>query len=252
MKRHIPNFLTLLNVFAGSVAVIFAAKNEWETMAFLVLLGLIFDFSDGLAARKLKVQSELGLQLDSLADVITFGLVPGVVMFQLLSLSLGGEVVSEPETGEFSFSLASSLPFFGFVITMSSALRLGRFNIDENQTTSFIGLPTPANALLIVSLPMILLFNGNDALNSIILNPWFLVGLTVVSSVLLNAQIHLFSLKFKSLGFKENALRYVFIIVSLFCIGTMKFLAVPAIIVIYLMSSLLFFKTDSSSVGKED
>ena len=246
MKKYIPNFLTLLNVFAGSVAAIFAVRNEWEIMAFLVFLGLILDFLDGFAARKLKVQSELGLQLDSLADVITFGLVPGLVMFQLISMSLGGEKGPEFADSGLSFTLHGLLPFSGFLITMSSALRLGRFNIDENQTSSFIGLPTPANTLLIVSLPMILLFNGNDALNSIILNQWFLMGLTVLSSILLNAPIPLFSLKFKTLGFKENALRYIFIVVSLFCIGTMKFLAIPVIIVIYLMSSLLFFRNSTS------
>lgn len=239
MKQHIPNILTLLNVFSGCLAVLFAVRNQWEFMAFFVFLGLLFDFLDGLSARALKVQSPLGIQLDSLADMITFGLVPGIVMFQLLTMS---------ETGGWNLKIAETLnwesfydiiPFFGFTITLSSAYRLARFNIDENQATSFIGLPTPANTLLIISLPLILMFNGNDALNTIILNPWFLVILTVLSSLLLNAPIPLFALKFKTWDFKDNALRYIFILVSLVFIGTMKFLAIPAIIVFYLLSSFL-------------
>lgn len=208
-------------------------------MAFFVFLGMLFDFLDGMSARVLKVQSPLGVQLDSLADMITFGLVPGIVMFQLLTMSETGGwniKMTEPMNG---YSFYGIVPFFGFVITLSSAYRLARFNIDENQATSFIGLPTPANALLIISLPLILIFNGNDALNTIILNPWFLIVLTVISSLLLNAPIPLFALKFKTWDFKDNALRYIFILVSLVCIGTMKFLSIPAIIVFYLLSSFL-------------
>ena len=208
-------------------------------MAFFVFLGLLFDFLDGMSARALKVQSPLGVQLDSLADMITFGLVPGIVMFQLLTMSeTGGWNIKMAETLNWQ-SFYDILPFFGFSITLSSAYRLARFNIDENQTTSFIGLPTPANALLIISLPLILMFNGNDALNTIILNPWFLIILTVISSLLLNAPIPLFALKFKTWDFKDNALRYIFILVSLVFIGTMKFLAIPAIIIFYLLSSFL-------------
>ncbi len=206
-------------------------------MAFFVFLGMLFDFLDGMSARALKVQSPLGVQLDSLADMITFGLVPGIVMFQLLTMSeTGGWNLKITESLNWQ-SFYSILPFFGFVITLSSAYRLARFNIDENQATSFIGLPTPANALLIISLPLILMFNGNDALNTIILNPWFLIVLTVISSLLLNAPIPLFALKFKTWDFKDNALRYIFILVSLVCIATMKFLSIPAIIVFYLLSS---------------
>lgn len=239
MKQHIPNILTLLNVFSGCLAVLFAVWNKWELMAFFVFLGMLFDFLDGLSARALKVQSPLGIQLDSLADMITFGLVPGIVMFQLLTMSeTGGWNLKISETVNWD-SFYGILPFFGFAITLSSAYRLARFNIDENQATSFIGLPTPANALLIISLPLILMFNGNDALNTIILNPWFLIALTVISSLLLNAPIPLFALKFKTWDFKDNALRYIFILVSLVFIGTMKFLAIPAIIVFYLLSSFL-------------
>jgi CDP-diacylglycerol--serine O-phosphatidyltransferase len=247
VKKAIPNTLTLLNVLAGSMAVVFAVRNEWEITAGLVLAGLIFDFLDGFSARVLKVQSKLGVQLDSLADMVTFGLVPGIVLFQLIGMSLDtlpGVSAGESELVEVLFDI---LPFAGFAVTLSSALRLGRFNIDERQVTSFIGLPTPANALLVVSLPMILLFNGSEALNRIILDPWFLLGLTAVSTFLLNAPIPLFALKFKSWDFKSNALRYLFLGVSLICIGTMKFLSVPLIILIYLLSSLLFFRKSAKT-----
>lgn len=237
MKRHIPNLITLLNVFCGCVATVFAVMNQLEFAAIFVFLGIFFDFFDGLAARLLDVRSELGLQLDSLADVITSGLVPGIVMFQLLNMSVSGGW----NTSNFDWVInrsISMLPFLGFFITMASAYRLAKFNIDENQKDSFIGLPTPANALLILSLPLILMYQGNDVLNDIILNQWFLIGLTLVSCYLLNSKIELFALKFKNWNFTDNALRYVFIIVSLVLLLTLRFLAIPTIIVFYVLSSL--------------
>jgi CDP-diacylglycerol--serine O-phosphatidyltransferase len=243
MKKQLPNLLTLLNAFSGCIAVVFALYNHLELAALFVFIGIFFDFFDGLAARALKVQSDFGIQLDSLADMITSGLVPGIVMFQLLGMSqTGGWNVDNlyiQEKGLDALFNMAYLPFFGFIITLASAYRLARFNVDENQQESFIGLPTPANALLILSLPLILLYHGNDFLNGIILNPWFLIGVTLISSFLLNSKIELFALKFKNWGFKENALRYIFIIVSLVLLLTMKFLAVPAIVVFYILSSLV-------------
>ena len=249
MKQHLPNAITMLNVLSGCVAVIFAVHNKLELAALFVFIGIIFDFLDGLAARLLKVQSEIGVQLDSLADMITSGLVPGIVMFQLLGMSQSGGWNSGLGQGlefasEGTIFGTPLLPFFGFLITMASAYRLAKFNTDENQATSFIGLPTPANALLILSLPLILLYHQNDFLNSLILNPWFLVGVTVLSSYLLNAKIELFALKFKNWSFRDNALRYIFIIVSLVLLMTLKFLAVPAIILFYILSSVVTKESD--------
>lgn len=249
MKRHIPNLITLLNVFCGCVAAVFAVLNQLELAAVFVCLGIIFDFFDGLAARVLDVRSELGLQLDSLADMITSGLVPGIVMFQLLGMSLSGgwnvDLGSQAQDATFWVGLkVAPLPFLGFLITMASAYRLAKFNIDEDQTSSFIGLPTPANALLIISLPLILLYQNNDFLNTIILNQWFLIGMTILSAFLLNSNIELFALKFKNWSFQDNALRYIFIIVSLVLLITLKFLAVPVIITFYIISSL-FSKSTS-------
>ena len=244
MKRHIPNLITLLNVFCGCIATVFAVENRLELAAIFVFLGIFFDFFDGLAARALNVKSDLGLQLDSLADVITSGLVPGVVMFQLLGLSMTGGwnagdlFIYDTSANEISI-LLHPLPLLGFIITLASAYRLAQFNIDENQTESFIGLPTPANTLLILSLPLILSYQNSDILSEIILNPWFLIGLTVLSAYLLNAKIELFALKFKTWGFKENALRYIFIITSLVLLVTLQFLAVPLIILLYVLGSVV-------------
>lgn len=212
-----------------------------ELAALFVFLGIFFDFFDGLAARVLKVQSDLGVQLDSLADMITSGLVPGIVMYQLLGMAAYGgwnadQAIHSGASGALSIL---PLPFLGFVITLASAYRLAKFNIDENQATSFIGLPTPANALLILSLPLILFYQNNDVLNSIILNQWFLIGLTFLSAFLLNSNIKLFALKFKNWSFKDNGLRYIFLLVCLVLLATLKFLAVPAIIAFYLISSLV-------------
>ena len=244
MKKHIPQYITMLNILCGCIATVFAVLNMLELTAIFVFLGIIFDFFDGLAARMLDAQSELGIQLDSLADLITSGLVPGIVMFQLLAMSQTGgwnlDFSGGSETLTWTGFKISFLPFFGFLITLASAYRLAKFNIDENQATSFIGLPTPANALFILSLPLILLDQGNDFLNEIILNPWLLIIITILSSYLLNSRIELFALKFKNWSFKDNALRYIFVIVSLVLLLTMKFLAVPAIVFFYIVSSMVY------------
>ncbi len=245
MKRHIPNFITLLNVFCGCVATVFAVLNQLELAAVFVFLGIGFDFLDGMAARVLDAKSELGIQLDSLADMITSGLVPGIVMFQLLGMAMNGGWNLDFQT-DISGAMIwtglkiAPLPFVGFLIPMASAYRLAKFNIDEDQATSFIGLPTPANALLILSLPLILMYQNSELLNGILMNQWFLIGLTLVSAFLLNSNIELFALKFENRSFKDNAPRYIFILISLVLLVTMKFLAVPLIILLYILSSLIF------------
>ncbi|UJH66864.1 CDP-alcohol phosphatidyltransferase family protein [Allomuricauda sp. SCSIO 65647] len=235
MKQHIPNFITLLNVFSGCIATLFAVLNQLEFAALFVFLGIFFDFLDGSVARMLKVKSELGVQLDSLADMITSGLVPGIVMFQLLTMAQKGGWNLDFFGVHTEIGL---LPLFGFLITLASAYRLANFNIDEDQATSFLGLPTPANAMLVLSFPLILIYQNNDVLNSIILNEWFLIGVTLLSSFLLNSKIKLFALKFENFSFKDNAVKYLFLIGSLVMLLTMKFLAIPLIIVFYILASL--------------
>jgi len=207
--------------------------------AFFVILGIFFDFFDGLLARKLKVQSALGLQLDSLADMITSGLVPGIVMFHLLSLTVDDFSLVEPTDYLTNFfSDIEWLPFVGLLITLASAYRLATFNISTNQSDSFIGLPTPANTLLIISFPLIMEHQNNDMMNTIILNPWFLIGVTLLSSFLLNSKIKLIALKFKNWSFKDNAARYLLIILALILLIIFKFAGIPLIIILYILMSL--------------
>lgn len=242
IKAFIPNFVTLLNLLCGSIAVIFAVNSHFIFAAFFVFLGVFFDFFDGLLARKLKVQSELGLQLDSLADMVTSGLVPGIVLFKLLELATNNKAVTPinewSETMQWTDYHLNVLPFIGLFVTLASAYRLARFNIDQEQQNYFKGLPTPANALLILSLPLILEFQNNDAINAIILNPWFLVLLTIISCYILNASVKLFALKFKNWSFKPNAVRYIFIILAFVLIIVLQFAAIPIIILLYILLSL--------------
>ncbi|MCK0180188.1 CDP-alcohol phosphatidyltransferase family protein [Flavobacteriaceae bacterium S0862] len=244
MIKHIPNFITLLNLFCGSIAVIFAVNGSLVTASFFAFMGIFFDFFDGLLARKLDAQSDLGLQLDSLADMVTSGLVPGIVMFQLLSLTTGNLNWVE-NSDEWSNSMhwmgfkVQLLPLIGLLITLASAYRLAKFNIDDNQTDSFIGLPTPANTLLILSFPLIMEFQNNDIMNSIIINKWFLIAVTLVSCYLLNANIKLLALKFKTWNFQDNAARYLLIVLAAVLLIVFQFAAIPLIILAYIIISIL-------------
>lgn len=243
LKKHIPNFITLLNLFSGSIAVIFAVQGNLIMAAVFVALGIFFDFFDGLAARALDVKSEVGLQLDSLADVVTSGVVPGIVMFQLLRRALGGAkgLTGGWEAGtswlEWNFN---SLALIGLFVTLASGFRLAKFNVDERQTDSFIGLPTPANALLILSLPLILTYQPGSFITPLVLNEWFLIGLSLLSCYMLNAEIPLFALKFSDWSFQNNKLRYSFLLLCLVLIVIFHFIAIPLIILSYVLLSVIF------------
>ncbi|WP_034057570.1 CDP-alcohol phosphatidyltransferase family protein [Lacinutrix jangbogonensis] len=243
IKKFIPNFVTLLNLLSGSIAVLFAVNNQFVTAAFFVFLGIFFDFFDGLLARKLNVQSELGLQLDSLADMVTSGLVPGIVLYRLIAIAVDAPpmVASNEwtETMHWSGFTLTLAPIIGLFVTLASAYRLATFNLDEDQQSYFKGLPTPANTLLIMSLPLIMEFQHNDAINAIILNKWFLIGLSLLSCYLLNSRIRLFALKFKDYSFKNNAMRYIFILLSLVLLIVLHFAAIPVIILLYIILSII-------------
>jgi CDP-diacylglycerol--serine O-phosphatidyltransferase len=228
VKSYIPNFITLLNLLSGCVAIIFVLEGNMKFTALFVFLGIFFDFFDGLLARKLKVQSELGVQLDSLADMVTSGLVPGLVLYYLLGLA-----------PQLSWAPSNLLAYFGLLVTLASAYRLANFNISTNQSDAFIGLPTPANTLLIISFPLIVEYQNSDAINAIILNPWFLIGMTLVSCYLLNAPIKLIALKFKTWGFKDNAARYILIVLSAVLLAVFQFAGIPLIVLTYIFLSIL-------------
>jgi CDP-diacylglycerol--serine O-phosphatidyltransferase len=243
IKRHIPNIVTLLNLFSGCIALIFAVYGNFVAAALFVFLGIFFDFFDGLLARKLNVQSPLGIQLDSLADLVTSGVVPGVIMFKLISDSIGSSNFNYADS--WSSSLKDTvlemplLPLIGLLVALASAYRLAKFNLDEDQQTYFKGLPVPANTLVIMSLPLILEYQNSDLMNSIIINKWFLIGLTLLSCYLLNSNIKLFALKFKNWRFKDNAVRYIFLILSVVLLIVLQFAAIPLIIGLYIILSIL-------------
>jgi CDP-diacylglycerol--serine O-phosphatidyltransferase len=228
LKAFIPNFITLLNLLSGGIAVIFAVKGDLSTAALFVFFGIFFDFFDGFLARKLNVSSEMGLQLDSLADLVTSGLAPALVLVNLIELS----ILPSQDANCF-------LPYLGLLVLLCSAYRLAKFNISTEQSQFFIGLPTPANALLIMSLPLVLDYQNSDSYNALILNPFFLVVVTLLSSFLLNAPVKLIALKFKTWNFSENASKYILIIFSLVGLIFFKFAGIPLIIIFYIMLSLI-------------
>lgn len=236
LKKQIPNLFTFLNLSSGLVGILFVLENQLTAAAMMVLLGIFFDFFDGFFARILNVSSELGKQLDSLADVVTSGVVPGFIVFQLLkqtSVSWGGtDVLGMVAAGNY-------LPFIGLIIPVASAYRLANFNIDERQTSSFVGLPTPANALLIVSIPLIIGYSQHSEIVALLQRPFFIVGITIIGSSLLNAEIPLFALKFKSYGLKENAVKYVFIALIILLVSWLQFVAIPLIILLYVFLSVI-------------
>ena len=219
IKKHLPNAITCGNLFCGAIAIVLAFKGETTLAIYFVFAAAVLDFLDGFAARLLKSYSEIGKQLDSLADMVTFGVVPGVVMFLLMTKAGLGDYA-----------------YFGFFISVFSALRLAKFNIDTRQTDSFIGLPVPANTLLIGSLILIL---ENDSFNigPFILNPYVLFSVTAISCYMMVAEIPLFSLKFKNASFKDNRIRYIFLISSILLITGFFYASIPLIIILYVVLS---------------
>ena len=242
LNKYIPNAITLMNLLSGCIAVVLAVNSYFVASACFIFLGIFFDFFDGFIARKLNVQSDLGIQLDSLADMVTSGLAPGVIMFKLITLasdSTGYSLASWSTFMQWETFKFVPLSIIGLFITLASAYRLAKFNVDEDQQQFFKGLPTPANTLLIVSLPLIIEFQDNEAMSTMIMNEWFLVGLTLLSCYLLNSNIKLFALKFNNWSVRDNAIRYIFIVLSLVFLIVLQFAAIPLIILLYIVLSLL-------------
>jgi len=231
IKKHIPNLFTLGNLLCGTLAVMAAVNNVYFAVWVLVLIGIIFDFLDGFMARILKVEGELGKQLDSLADMVTSGVVPGILMFKFYE-----EVIYLHDNPSETTILVA---FLSFLLTLSAGYRLAKFNIDTRQSDSFIGLPTPAMSLFVVSLPIIHQYTNIEFVKDIVSNHYFLIGVTLTLSYLMNAKLPLFSLKFKSYGVKENAIKYLLIVVSGTLLITVQYLAVPIIIILYIILSMI-------------
>ena len=237
IKKHIPNTITLLNLASGLLAVIAIFKGYYDEAFIFVSLGIFFDFWDGFFARKFNVSGELGLQLDSLADMVTSGVVPGLMLFKLfenIQMDSASPYFLTDESWYMGF-----VPYLGFIVTLASAYRLAKFNIDTRQTDSFIGLPTPANALLIMSIPMIEYAGSFDWLVTGLYNPYVLLGITVLSAYLLNAEIPLFSLKVKDFSLAHNKIQILFLAVSVVLLLLLSFTALPVIILFYVLLSVV-------------
>ena len=229
MKKHLPNAVTCLNLFSGCLGIVFAFQGNLQWAGYAILIAAILDFFDGMLARLLKAYSDIGKELDSLADVVSFGVLPSVIIYQLFLLA--------PQID----SISVWLNYSAFLIAIFSALRLAKFNIDKRQSDQFLGLPTPANALLIASFPMIIAGNNLFFVN-FILNPYFLFIFSLGMGILLVTEIPLISLKFKTLKLSENILRYILIFSSLILLLFFKFAAVPIIITLYFLISFIQFR----------
>ena len=217
MKKHLPNFLTCCNLLCGCFGIVFVLEGREIPAAYFVWLAGLFDFFDGFAARMLKVSSPIGKELDSLADVVSFGVLPSLVMYRMIS----------------GASDSSVLPYLGFMIAIFSALRLAIFNVDETQRDSFRGLNTPANTIFITSLPLIY----NDV-GRWLYHPAVLIAITVLSSFLLVSRIEFFAFKFKSFRWQDNKIRFIFLITSVLLLVIFRFAGIPLIIILYTLLSL--------------
>jgi len=279
IKKHIPNFLTCCNLFCGCLGLLnaFYSQNPTTliTSSILIFIACGFDFFDGFVARILNVSSPIGKELDSLADVVTFGVLPGVIIFKLVEFIIvpmpgwafqngshfftifkeSGTVshYAIPLPNTMDFSLLHYHPYIeiiSFIIPIFSALRLAKFNIDTRQSHSFIGVPTPANAILIASFPIILFQNKYPFLVNILTNPFCLLGIAIIMSILLVAELPLFALKFKNFKWADNQIRFSFLIASFLLIIFFTWTAIPLIIILYILLSIVenkIFKQKSTS-----
>ncbi len=252
LYKNIPNLFTSLNLLSGAIAIIlsFEGRNNLVLASYFIYIASVFDFFDGFAARVLKAGSKIGKELDSLADLVSFGLAPSMIVYQLIKQSL--------QIKQFSFSLPFGevlMVFSALLIAVFSAIRLAKFNIDERQTHNFLGLATPACAMLIASIPLIAEFNPNSLIifpsisnniyfflgvvffEAFIVKPIFLVPLVLILSALLVSEFPMFSMKFKSYSFEDNKLKYYFIICSVVLFMLIQIMAVPLIFILYLSFS---------------
>ena len=226
ITRHIPNMVTCCNLFSGCIAAVMAFQSNYEAAILFIILGAVFDFFDGMLARLLNVSGPLGKELDSLADDITFGFAPSAIVFSLFK---------EVQYPEFMSGITEYFPYTSFIIAAFSALRLGKFNIDPRQSSSFIGLPTPANALFWGSLVV----GAHSFLVSDSFNAIYLFILVILMSYLLVAELPMFSLKFKNLSWRDNKVSYIFLLICIPLLAVFRISGFAAIILWYILWSLL-------------
>jgi len=265
---NLANLLTAANLISGIVAILLTFSGRIDLAPFAIFSGLIFDFFDGFAARMLKVSGELGKQLDSFADMVTFGVAPGAIMLVVLTINPSsfenGITLSEInrdynlwfETLNFSSLSGNYFPFLALLIPFFSMFRLAKFNLDTRQSESFIGLPTPSMTLFFMSFPLVLTtqMTINSSVNEFTLflfHPFFIGVLVFAFGLLMISEIPLFSLKLKSFGWKGNEIRIIFLLISLGFILVFKVWALALIVFLYLILSMIeniFFKTKKNEI----
>jgi CDP-diacylglycerol--serine O-phosphatidyltransferase len=232
--KHFPNFITSLNLTSGFIAIIFAANGHLLTASWLILAAMIFDFLDGFSARLLKAYSALGKELDSLADVVSFGVAPGLIIYYLLYSSVS---LNSTLTVNSDFLKSAILMLIAAIMPVCGAIRLAIFNLDSTQTTSFKGLPIPANALAVISIVIAGHYSQSELFSSFTGSPFLLIIFTIILSLLMVSRIPLFSLKVTNLKFRGNEGRYILaalIIINLAIFGP---IAITLIIPLYIISS---------------
>ncbi len=230
LMRHLPNLLTLTNLFCGCCALLYTVYLDPVTAAWFTLASFVCDYADGMAARALGVSSPLGKELDSLADVVSFGVVPGAMLYQLL--------VNCTMEGPVGHVVTAALP--AFILAAFSGLRLARFNLDTRQTSYFIGLSTPACTVFVLGLTLTVHNNSLGAAAELIQNPWLLYGLVALLSWLLNAEIPMFGMKIKRFDLRSNAFNLAFVGLFLLLLYLFNALAFSLIILIYIALSIIF------------
>lgn len=265
---NVANILTSANLLSGIFSILFAVSGRLDLAVFAIFAGAIFDFLDGFAARLLKTSGELGKQLDSLADMVTFGVAPGVLMMIVLSLdftmidfyqsNLSNEVETQFDSWMIDFTknklrASNYLPLVGLIIPFFSLFRLAKFNLDSRQTTSFIGLPTPANTLFFTTFPLVLVYGDISAssFSQFMFNPYVILALIITMSFLMVSEIPLFSLKVKNIKWKGNQIRFTFLLISLVLICVFWLWAIALIVFLYLILSIIentFFNKESNEV----
>lgn len=218
MIKHIPNFLTLCNLACGCYGVVAVFKGDLQTGSIMIWAGAFFDFFDGFAARILKKFSPIGKDLDSLADLVTFCFLPASILYALIDQS----------------STISWLPYFGYLLTLFGALRLAKFNNDTRQSEHFYGLPVPASGIFVSVFPFI----STVGFNGFFTSSYTLIGISVLLSFMMVSDIKLMSLKFKDISFKANWSRYLLIIISIILLAIFKIIALPIIIIVYVVLSM--------------
>ena len=230
IKQHLPNLLTCGNLVAGCLSILFLTENMPLKAAVMVFMAGLFDFLDGFAARLLKVHSPIGADLDSLSDVVSFGVAPGFIMCWLMD-----RAADLPSLVFFSVDV---LPCLAFLLPVFAAIRLARFNIDDTQKTIFRGLPAPGMAIFIASLPLALRQLGHLTDGS--LGYWACLGITLFFSFLMVSNLRFFSFKMKSAGWKGNEVRWIFLIIAVISLAIFRFAALPFVMVFYILLSIFF------------